>query len=348
MASGLDPPKTLTTLRTYDLLDRLETETSPLPDPAGEDRIVEYSYFRNGLRKTVTDPSGLVTAYEYDGKNRLETATTAFETPQAATTELRLPPGRPGRDRGLPERGHRHPHVRQGRPAPRASQRLRRRGGVVLRVLRPERGGEPVSYDANGNRLIQVETNGGVTETTRYTYDDLNRLKSVTLPADSAYPWGGRSGTATTPSGIASVRRSETRRGVVLADRQGVFDNANRLRASRTCRNPRATPSATQSSPRTRTATSHEDGGHRPRRRHHDLRLRPRDKLVEVEQFTAAAPGDVSVLGRFQYDFDGRRNLKIGEDPGDPPPVRLRPDLPSRSTTVTALPKPSTTTAPTA
>ena len=39
--------------------------------------------------------------------------------------------------------------------------------------------------------------------------------------------------------------------------------------------------------------------------------------IAAAEQAVAATPEDVSVVGRFQYDFDGRRNLKIGEGVGD-------------------------------
>jgi YD repeat-containing protein len=65
----------LVTTREYDDLDRLLSETSPLPD--GGSRTVTYTYFANGTRKTVTGPSAETSSYTYDGQNRLATATTA-------------------------------------------------------------------------------------------------------------------------------------------------------------------------------------------------------------------------------------------------------------------------------
>ena len=43
-------------------------------------------FYRNGNRRSVTDPQGLTTLYEYDGQNRLKATTTAFGTPSAGTT----------------------------------------------------------------------------------------------------------------------------------------------------------------------------------------------------------------------------------------------------------------------
>ena len=60
------------------------TDWVNLPD--GATRTVSYAYFDNGTRRSVTDPDGLTTAYTYDGKNRLATATTDSGTPQAQTT----------------------------------------------------------------------------------------------------------------------------------------------------------------------------------------------------------------------------------------------------------------------
>jgi YD repeat-containing protein len=61
VASGTDPSSALlVTTREYDDLDRLLSETSPLPD--GGSRTVAYTYFANGTRKTVT---GLVLAVLY-------------------------------------------------------------------------------------------------------------------------------------------------------------------------------------------------------------------------------------------------------------------------------------------
>ena len=91
VASGTSPPDTtLTTIRGYDGLDRLTSETQPLPD--GSSRTVGYSYFKNGTRQTVTDPGDSVTAYTYDGQNRLKTATTEATGGDPRTTTYTYEP----------------------------------------------------------------------------------------------------------------------------------------------------------------------------------------------------------------------------------------------------------------
>ena len=92
VASGTSPPDTttLTTTRIYDGLDRLKSETQPLPD--GSSRTLAYTYFKNGSRKTVTDPAGSVTEYAYDGQNRLKTATTDATGSDPKTTTYTYEP----------------------------------------------------------------------------------------------------------------------------------------------------------------------------------------------------------------------------------------------------------------
>ncbi|MEO8359209.1 MAG: DUF6531 domain-containing protein, partial [Vicinamibacteria bacterium] len=74
ISSGTDPPIPRTIARTFDTLDREESETTTLPD--GGTKTVGYEYFQNGTRRTLIDAAGLRTAYTYDGKNRVATATT--------------------------------------------------------------------------------------------------------------------------------------------------------------------------------------------------------------------------------------------------------------------------------
>src|SRR5262245_49682767 len=70
--------------RTYDDFDRVETETVDLE--GGGTGTVSYTYYRNGLRKTVTDSQGRVTFYEYNGRNLLSRVTTGYNTPDAQAT----------------------------------------------------------------------------------------------------------------------------------------------------------------------------------------------------------------------------------------------------------------------
>ena len=86
----------------------------------------------------------------------------------------------------------------------------------------------------------------------------------------------------------------------LLADKQGVFDNANRLTELQDLVTPAESTSFTWDAngnqlTKTTAGVTTEN--------RYDLR----DKLVEVVQ-------GASTLGRFQYDAQGRRSLKIGEE----------------------------------
>ncbi len=290
VASGTDPPdRTLTTTRNYDDLDRLDSETNTLPDDAT--RTVSYVYFDNGTRRSVTDPDGLTTAYTYDGKNRLATTTTGSGTPQARTTTYAYFPDDLLGSVTYPN-GVVATHVYD--LANRLTSLENTRGGATVSSY-------AYTYDDNGNRITQVETNGGLTETTTYAYDALNRLASVTYPVDSDYPSGrgvkyaydavgNRVGETTTLPGQPDQ---------VLADKRGIFDSLNRLTELEDLLDPAQTESFgwdANGNQTTRTL------GGQTTRYVYDVR----DKLVEAQQ-------GGGVLGRFQYDFEGRRNLKIGD-----------------------------------
>ena len=200
------------------------------PPRRGGDQTVAYTYFRNGLRKTVTDPADLVTAYTYDGKNRLETATTASGTPEAATTIYGYFPDDLLETVAYPN------GVSATHTYDKADRLLSVTNALGRDVVS--------SYEYSGwvaaeSRLLRHATatassrsrrTAASRETTRYTYDDLNRLKTVTYPADSVYPQGRE---VSYSYDAVGNRIGETEQepggGAVLADRQGVFDNVNRL-----------------------------------------------------------------------------------------------------------------------
>ena len=141
-------------------------------------------------RESVIDPANLVTRYTYDGKNRLETATTASGTPQAAQTTYAYFPD-DLLERCLYPNGVSATHTYD--KADRLLSITNANGPTLVssyEYFGLGEGADPVSYDENGNRLIQVEINGGTTETTRYAYDGLNRLETIRYPADSTFPSG--------------------------------------------------------------------------------------------------------------------------------------------------------------
>jgi RHS repeat-associated protein len=288
VASGTDPPgtspTTLTTSRAYDDLDRLTAETTELPD--GGDRTVSYSYYENGLRKTVTDPEGVVTTYTYDALNRLKSAATAAGTtaytyfPDGLIQDVRYPNGVTAV----------HAYDR----ADRLVSLINRKDGVVISSY-------AYGYDPNGNRQTQVETNGGPEELTSYTYDALDRLETITYPAEEAFPQGRfvRYEYDRVGNRIRETERAGDSGGTVIADRQGVFDDLNRLTALNDLVGSEQTAFEWDANG---NQTARTQGGVTTA-----FRYDARDRMVEVGQGTG-------ILGRYQYDAEGRRSKKIGAE----------------------------------
>ncbi len=282
VASGTDPPSVLHTARSYDRLDRLTGETSMLPDVGSRD--VTYTYFENGLRRSVAESSAS-TAYTYDAQNRLATATTA-----GGTTSYQYFPDDLLKEVAYPS-GVKATYAYDD--ADRLTSVSNARGATVVSSY-------AYAYDPNGNRTSQVETNGGLAETTTYGYDDLSRLTRVTYPVDTAFPSGRvvAYGYDTVGNRIRETEKDTV--GAVLADKQGVFDNLNRL----TSLNDLVDGSKS-------TVFGYDDNGNQTSKTvggaTTEYRYDCRDKLIEV----ASVGG---VLGRFQYDFQGRRNRKVGSD----------------------------------
>ena len=101
----------------------------------------------------------------------------------------------------------------------------------------------------------------------------------------------------------------------VLADRQGVFDNLNRLQTLTDTARPVDDPE--------RLTTFEWDAngnqvgkivGSGPTAVTTRYVYDTRDKLVEAQQASGPGGSSTSILGRFQYDFEGRRTKKIGEE----------------------------------
>ncbi|WP_148282437.1 RHS repeat-associated core domain-containing protein [Corallococcus coralloides] len=166
------------TTYTYDALDRVKTR---LREQDGKQLSFEYDDM--GHRTSVTDPDGVATGYAYDALGRLKQVTLPV-----GVVEYRYWP-----DSLL--KGVVWPNgLSEGRcydAAGRLVEQVTARGTVSDTC---EASGPVVSqfvytYDANGNRLTQVETRTapstqvlGVSGTTRYGYDVLNRLTGVAAP----------------------------------------------------------------------------------------------------------------------------------------------------------------------
>ena len=120
-SSGTDAPTIVSSFKTYDTLDRLQSETDAWA------RTLTYGYDPQGNRTSLTDPDSVQTQYTFDELNRLETLTLEAGTP-AADRHLRLPPERPQEASRQPQRNdldlqlrrrlpndRHHPHGPHGR-----------------------------------------------------------------------------------------------------------------------------------------------------------------------------------------------------------------------------------------
>ncbi|MEV7623793.1 polymorphic toxin-type HINT domain-containing protein [Actinoplanes sp. NPDC089786] len=150
-------------------------------------RVTSYTYDRRGLRLTETDPRGLVTNYDYDEAGR-QVRTTApavtAENPDGTTSTVR-PVAVVGYDTFGGQTTDRDP---LGNVTRNEYDKL----GRAVRTVQPSYVAPgasqtitPVSltsYDPLGN-VIAVTTPGG--STTRFTYDQLNRLVVRDEPGDT-------------------------------------------------------------------------------------------------------------------------------------------------------------------
>ncbi len=349
VASGTDPPQDRSIIRTFDALDRQLTETSTLPD--GGTKRVEYEYYANGTRKSVIDPDTRRTAYDYDAQNRVKTMVTTAAPDTLTSSEGTL---------GVTTYAY-YPddlvkevispnQVKATSTYDKAGRLLTLTNAAALNTV----SSYVYEYDAQrtGNRTKQTETNYSVSvipanagihlpETTLYTYDEANRLKSVTYPQDATYP-AGRVVTYTYDKAgnreheVESVpATAQQNAGAVIVERAGSFDINNRLSTltvlsvtdNLAIYNPAADgPGGDPNSPSvtparagvhsslslvydnngneiSRSATPFGGGATVITASTYDLT----DHLVEQKR-------DADIIARHEYDAEGRRTKKIGED----------------------------------
>ena len=150
------------TQQTFDTFDRLLSVTDP------ESKTITYGYDANGNRTRLRDPDGRITLYTFDELNR----TVSVALTLVGVTEYSY-----FRDSRL--RRVRYPNGSQADNTYDAAGRIAtventHNSGLVSRF--------EYTYDDNGNRINQIETNGGPAESTHYHYDEADRLLAVEYP----------------------------------------------------------------------------------------------------------------------------------------------------------------------
>jgi len=150
-----------TTHWSYDALGQVQSRTLP------EGQVESFTYDANGNQETHTDFNGHLTAYDYDVNNRLITVTYHDGSGESYTYDVNG-----NRETASDARGStRYTYDDRDRLKTETQP-----DGTVLSY----------DYDAAGNRtLLQTQipnAQSGVTDitTTRYSYDNLNRLYTVT------------------------------------------------------------------------------------------------------------------------------------------------------------------------
>ena len=147
------------------------------------------------------------------------------------------------------------------------------------------------TYDDNGNRIEQIETNGGPAETTTYVYDDVDRLLTVVYPEKTTtYTYDGV-GNRSTELEVASDATVLTEKSFVYDDRDRLTDITDHLDAAK---------SVTYGYDANGNQTAKTQDGVTT-----DFFYDIRDQLIEVQK-------DLVLLGRYAYDYQGLRIRKSG------------------------------------
>jgi RHS repeat-associated protein len=258
---------TRTTARNYDNFDRLTAVTD------GFNKTLRYLFDANGNRTALTDPDNKVTRYTFDALNRVNTVsntggTTLYDYDRSSLkTKVTYP---------------------NGTTAATTYDRARR-----ILTLVNRQGAAPVSsysytYDANGNRLQQIENVTGSDETTSYAFDNNDRLTTVNYPdKQTAYTFDNNAN-----------RKTEitTAGGATTQSKTYSYNNRNQL--TTVADNLNAANSAVYGFDANGNQTSKTQNSSTT-----NFAYDVKDQLLSVNQNNAN-------IGVFSYDYQGHRIVK--------------------------------------
>lgn len=261
------------TIKTYDPFDRMRSVTDAFSE------TLQYAYDANGNRLSLTDPDGNTTSYTYDALNRASSVINAggvsnYDYDRSSLkTKVTYPNGTTSQ--------YRYDRARR-------TANITNKQGVAI-VSQYD-----YTYDDNGNRTEQIETNGGAAETTTYVYDPTDRLTEVAYPNE----------TTTYTYDPAYNRKTEqtvdNTTSTVTVNKVFTYDNRNQLATIND-----------QLDPGNNVTYTYDTNGNQTSKTKGtvitDFIYDIRDQLRQVTQ-------GGSTLGQFLYDYQGLRVQKDGDD----------------------------------
>lgn len=205
-------PDTATSLRSeYDRLGRLVKVTEGT-------KVTQYQYDVTGNRTKLTLPNGLVTDYAYDAQNRNTQSVEKKNGAAVLTYNYRF-------DRAGIRRWAEQLDVS---PITLGNRTITYGYDAQYRLTSESWTGasRTYTYDLAGNRLTQVEVNGGTTVSTTLTYDVLNRLTGSTAAGTTISYGYDKNGnrTSRTVNGQAETYLWDTRDRLVSVTSNGTTE----------------------------------------------------------------------------------------------------------------------------
>ncbi|MCG7964044.1 MAG: hypothetical protein N0E54_15195, partial [Candidatus Thiodiazotropha taylori] len=234
-------------------------------------------YLGFGNRTSLSDPDGKISRYSFDALNRLSTVHNAtgisrygYDRSSLLAT-ISYPNGAVA--------DYRYDNAR------RVSQVSNRLNGAVVSQY-------DYSYDSNGNRLSQQETNGSGVETTTYVYDNNDRLTEADYP-DATLSYGYDAAyNRTSETAVEKATRT------TIANKSFSYNNRNQV-----------TSISDSANAANNTTYDYDANGNQTLKTQNGATLNflydIRDRLVRVSQ-------DTTTLGQFRYDHAGMRIQKAG------------------------------------